>query len=581
MKEITLDELVAEIKAKENASAEPPEFTEMLAQTAEELYNVALQTGKVKILTDYDSDGIWSAYILEKTLKAVNPDIDLEVICNDRRNHYGVPKGLEADKDASYIIMDMGSNELPYIHETFGKNTIVIDHHLIEDESNKETIRQNPRLLNGYCLDTSPEYCTAGLAKRIFDMFAEYAAEIQSLQKNAPEKWEKLNNSISIAGAIGTIGDVVNLNDVYSYNRTIVKEGVERINEADENSIDYLLGYFLVQCGVDTQALLADDIAFKIVPVCNVSRMDSIVGEANAQKIFEALTGDENDPYPYFLVQKMVALNEERKELVKQLQDERYHDFLEEERLKDSRICVYTLDENNPAATSSMCGLIAGKIAESTDKACIVFVKQEDGTYAGSGRNGKDNATGIKEFMDSIVKTSGSDFNIAYGGHIQAIGISNLDNIQAFLDAVESHQHEIKPNTEEKIMLKISVPELNAPETLDKVKALEPTGSGLKIPEATISGKVVLTRSIGKNPNWKRLVIEDKETKQQVTVTCWNREWELYQKDKDGNITIPVNIGLNRYQGIHVECTAVFDRDFENHSQVLTHSKANSQTIGR
>ena len=62
MKETTLDELIAELKAKEAVSAEPSEFTEMLAQTAEELYNVALQTGKVKILTDYDSDGIWSAY---------------------------------------------------------------------------------------------------------------------------------------------------------------------------------------------------------------------------------------------------------------------------------------------------------------------------------------------------------------------------------------------------------------------------------------------------------------------------------------------------------------------------------------
>lgn len=574
MKEITLDELIAELKVKEAVSAEPSEFTEMLAQTAEELYNVALQTGKVKILTDYDSDGIWSAYILEKTLRAVNPDMDLDVICNDRRNHYGVPKGLAADKDASYIIMDMGSNELPYIHETFGKDTIVIDHHLIEDEADKEMIRQNPKLLNAYSLDTSPEYCTAGLAKRLFDMFAEYAAEIQSLQKNAPEKWVKLNNSVSIAGAIGTIGDVVNLNDVHSYNRTIVKEGIEKINEADESNIDYMLGYFLTQCGVDTQALLAEDIAFRIVPVCNVSRMDSIVGAANAQKVFEALTGDESDPYPYFLAQKMVALNEDRKELVKQLQDERYNAYLDAERSKDSRICVYILDENNPAATSSMCGLIAGKIAEATDKACIVLVKQKDGTYSGSGRNGKDNAIGIKEFVDGVVKVSGSDFTIAYGGHVQAIGISKLDNVQAFLDAVESHQHEMKSNTEEKIMLKITIPELNDPETLDKVKTLEPTGAGLKIPEASISGKLVSSRSIGKNPNWKRLVIEDTETKEQVAVTCWNREWEFYQKNKDGNITIPVNIGLNQYQGIHVECTASFDRDFANISKELTHGKA-------
>lgn len=168
-----LDTILEEVRDIESKIAEPPDITDKIYSFAVKLMSEVVNDAnkKVKIITDYDADGICNAYILDKTLHKVKPDIDLEVICNDRRNPYGVPKDLKAEPETLYIIGDMGSNELDYIRKTFGEKTFILDHHLIQSEQDKEHFANDVRLLNPQsyvCEDgLSPCYCATGLALRV------------------------------------------------------------------------------------------------------------------------------------------------------------------------------------------------------------------------------------------------------------------------------------------------------------------------------------------------------------------------------------------------------------------------------
>ena len=134
MAKLTLDEMLDDVKAKEAITEEAQETTEMIHNATEKLIDAAV-SGKVTILSDYDADGICSAYILEHTVKAIAPECDVDVQLNDRRGSYGLSPDLQGEDDRHYIISDMGSNQLPFAREQLGDDVIIIDHHLIEDDA--------------------------------------------------------------------------------------------------------------------------------------------------------------------------------------------------------------------------------------------------------------------------------------------------------------------------------------------------------------------------------------------------------------------------------------------------------------
>lgn len=124
--------------------------------------------------------------------------------------------------------------------------------------------------------------------------------------------------------------------------------------------------------------------------------------------------------------------------------------FVQEQRYgndKDNNIAVYQLPDNVPHAFA---GLVAGKLAEATDKA-ILCVTYEDKTqsYSGSGRNTANNETSLKAFVDSIVAKEAEAFGdqqlqITYDGHSDAIGISALNDITRLEQLVDKFQDDMK-----------------------------------------------------------------------------------------------------------------------------------------
>lgn len=278
---------------------------------------------------------------MQKTLKSIRPDKDVEVICNDRRNSYGVPKDVQKEDDTKYIILDMGSNEMDYIKSVLGDDTFVIDRHLIEEAHIRDKFTLSPNLIDPHSLHNGDDkdnarYCTTGIAYRIYQTCRDNIREFQFD--------EKQDNTAAITACIGTVGDAVNLMDMNSYNRAIVKDGMNRIDNATEDNLDYQVGYMLRKNGISDVNTNTTKLAFNIVSYINAaSRMSDYMDRNGAQRSFNALTGDEREPDTYFEPDGFIEVNSEKKKLCSKL-------------------------------LHSLTGIMSGRIAEATDKAAIFFV---------------------------------------------------------------------------------------------------------------------------------------------------------------------------------------------------------------
>lgn len=573
MRAVTLDDLIAEVHTKEAATQEPTEVTAKIGEVSKLIEGAAMSTDRLKILTDYDADGICSAYIMEKTIKSVNPDADIEVICNDRRNPYGVPKDISAEENTRYIVLDMGSNELDYIRNTFGVDTIILDHHIIEDDEARKAFINDNTLLNPHSMadkdGDSAKYCATGLAYRVYQTVSETNKEFQHDVKQ--------DNTVAIMACIGTVTDMVDVLDTKSNNREIIKNGLKLIDNADETNTNFVIGHMLAQCGIGKEDVTAHQIAFNVGAFINsASRMSEITQENGAMKMYNAISGNEHSARTYFEISSLVRLNSERKNYVQNMQDENYHGFIEQHRFNDDKnIAVFLLDDNTPSA---FCGLMAGKLTESTGKAVICLTyNEESGLWSGSGRN-SENMTSLKRFIDNVVNTPDMEnVNIKYGGHNDAIGISGLDNLVKFATALDNHSELLQKKDNERIVLKIDASEIGSQETLQKLQALEPTGTGFKLPPVIIEGKELRKNQgfLKGHKDWKKISIKDLP----VQVNDWSYSPDIYPQDKKGNIKLLADISIGTYGGQHTELTAKWDKDFFQHRQSELTKGKSSKTI--
>ena len=550
MKEVTLEELLAQAERLNETSSskeiESPVIREKIADMAENIDYIARHSGSVAILTDYDADGICSAYIMQKTLQSMNPDLQTEVVCNDRRASYGVPKFVSPEKDTQYIVLDMGSNELGYIMENFGKDTVVIDHHLTS-ESARMDFEMNTNLLNPHFLheddSLNADYCATGLAYRVFS----------ELSEKYPERFnEETRNTLEIMACIGTVSDVVNLADEHSQNRFIVRQGLDRIHENSE--IDQTLRYVLKQCKVLNESTTAKDIGYSVGSFLNsASRMSSEIHENGAMRMYNALTGTNKTE-----IDNLMEINQQKKDLVKQMQDDRYWTFVQQERFSENRVAVY-VTENTPSAFS---GLLAGKLTDATDKAIICLAWHDDlQCYTGSGRNIAGQSS-LKEFLDRVTETAGLD--VVYGGHHDAVGISRLgeNDLDKFVDTVKALAPEIsREESYEMTVLNISSEELNSRETIEKIQALEPVGEGFRIPPVTVEGQVTNARTLAGNENWESFQVNG------TKVIDWSFSEKKYPLDNEGNVKFLAEVGISNFRGEHIELSADWNYGFYQERQ--------------
>lgn len=521
MNEVTLDELLEQQEELEKNIKESAILQKKWSKIAKEIYNVA-QRGNIKIITDYDADGICSAYIMRQVLFTANPQAKVDVICNDRRNPYGVPRDLQKEEGCDYIVLDMGSNELEYILDTFGQNTIIIDHHIIEDEEARIAFARDNTLLNPHSLQGTKEvadYCATGLAYRLLRVQEIY-------YKIETEKVVK--NTCLIMAAIGTIADCVNVMDTNSFNRLIIRDGMDAINDADFNNIDHTIGYFIAACLEDKGRfqskcdISSKNIAFDIAPVLNAGgRMSEVKNMNGAQYVFDTLIR-KHDVDTQYRINECIEMNKLRKSMLRDiLSSDSYKSAVEFEKDRESNICLYRLPDDTP---SSIAGLIAGQFSSKTGKASIVVSYHTDkGYFVGSCRNSDEIETGIKDFIDSIA----ADIpEFEYGGHANAMGVSKLSSASYDILARKLEEMGSEMKLKEDVPRLVLKPEELAdpndpkkpnPETIEKLKKLEPFGTGWKLPRAEFRGKMSRQKYL--------------KTTREIKMNCDNAEVKLKEWD--------------------------------------------------
>lgn len=579
---VTLQEYCDEFKHGQKDGVEPKALTEQIEAIAKELY-AAAERGSVRILTDYDADGITSAYIMRMALLGINPDLDIQVFCNDRRGSYGVPKFVEDDGKSDVIIMDTGCAEMPYIHEKYGDRAIVIDHHLFQDSESRQEFRSNPKLLNPKTVPVRegvfPDYCTAGLAFRCYE-------ELDKLAQKEGNKTlsEEINfNTASVMCAIGSVADVTDVNDPNSRNRQNILQGMKKIDEADDGqsrfdgapskqNIQLSIGALLIACGFSRYDCTAHDLGFNSAFINAGGRMSPLIDRNGAQVLFDILTMPTDTPRQFKKVcdalEDFGKLNEQRKEMTAAATSSPYYNALVEShsvsgKERESAVVLYFGDEKKGKDFTgtlpfhTICGLIAGKLQEATGKASIALTYVADGDYyTGSGRNPAGNLSMVTmlERVNERLAENGCE-QMSFGGHANACGISrlpaaSLDDFCSLIDDYGSMviNHENTKSTEPVKVLTLQPSELGkgkrAAETMALLQSLEPIGEGNKLPLVLVEGVYSNPddqRAILKdNPNWRVLKIkcETPERAKQITVTDFGFSSANYMPDENGNVQI-------------------------------------------
>ena len=454
-----------------------------------ELANKAINAGdKIRIIGDYDIDGICSIYILYKGLTKCGANVDYEV--PDRIiDGYGINESLidKAYKDGIKVIItcDNGIAAIPQIEyaKKLGMTVIVTDHHdvqYVEENGEKKYIIPNAdAVINPKqedCKYPFDKLCGAVVAyKFVFALFEQREIDII----NAEE-------FIQFA-AIATIGDIVDLQDE---NRILVKEGLKRIKNTENQGLLALIR--LNELSADR--ISAYHIGFIIGPCLNASgRLDSA---KRAISLF--LTEDREVAEKY--AGELKALNDERKNLTLKATEDAIR-MINETSLSNDKVLVVYL----PDCHESIAGIVAGRIKEQFYKPAIVLTKGSEG-LKGSARSieGYNIFEKLLEVKELLTK---------FGGHPMAAGLSlkeeNLESLRRELN----NRLDLKDETfVKKIWIDAAMPvDYVSFKLVKDLECLAPLGKANEKP--VFADKELTIRqvqSIGKNNNFTKLYLENK-----------------------------------------------------------------------
>lgn len=428
---------------------------------------------RIRIIGDYDVDGVNAAYILLAGLNYLGADADA-AIPDRMKDGYGINESLIAfaKKDGidTIVTCDNGIAALEAIDyaKEQGMTVVVTDHHDIpyrmeEDEkiylSSSADAVINPKQES--CTYPYKELCGAAVAWKF----------LQVLYENMQIPVEEADVFLENVG-FATVGDVM---DLTGENRILVKLGLRALQHTKNPGMHALI----LQNNLDGRELSAYHIGFILGPCMNASgRLDT------AQRSLSLLM-EQDDKKAAALAAELIALNISRKEMTLQ-ETEHARKMIEENTLTQNRVLVVYL----PDCHESLAGIIAGRIREEYHRPTFVLTRSEDGVK-GSGRS-------IEEYSmyDELTKVSG--LLTKYGGHPMAAGFSMEEaSIEAFTRRLNEEAVLTEDDMTEKVRIDIAMPISYA--TTDfagQLRLLEPCGKGNAKP-------VFADRGIGIERAWK------------------------------------------------------------------------------
>ena len=298
----------------------------------------------IRVVGDYDIDGINSIYILYSGLKRLDADVDY-VVPHRVTDGYGINERLidEAYEEGRQVIITCDNgiaayNQIEYA-KSLGMTVVVTDHHGVPFEEVQEGKREILPPADAV-VDPARSDCTYPWKKICGAVVAMKL--IQALFELYKRPEDEIYDFLEFA-AVATVGDVV---DLQGENRTIVRLGLDKLKRTDNLGLNALIDLNKL----DRAHINSYHIGFVIGPCLNASgRLESAV---LAIKMLLATQKGEAE----HLAGELSALNEERKELTRQGVDKAF-DMIENSRLKDDNVLVVYL----PECHESIVGIIAGK----------------------------------------------------------------------------------------------------------------------------------------------------------------------------------------------------------------------------
>ena len=439
----------------------------------------------IRIIGDYDIDGVMSTYILNKALLRCGADVS--VVIPDRiADGYGlnmhlIEKAHEEGVD-TIITCDNGIAAIDEIKRAkeLGMSVLVTDHHAIPYENvDGECVYKKSEadaVVNPHQIDCPYPYkeiCGATVAWKVVLVLYE--------KNNIPvaEAYDFLENV-----AFATVGDIMPLSDE---NRIIVKEGLKRIHRTSNIGMNALIN----QCGLEKGNIDSYHFGFVLGPCINASgRLDLAI---RALKLL--MTEDVAEANR--IAGELVILNDERKQMTLDGVEKAVYIYDSQGYENDSVIVIYLEDTHE-----SVAGIIAGRIKELYHKPTFILTDGER-TLKGSGRS-------IEAFSmyDEMVKCA--DLFEHFGGHPMAAGLSIArDNLDEFRRRINANANLTQDDFVEKV--KIDVPMPMYYPTLELAREFEllaPYGNGN--PRPLFMDKCVkIARMwiVGKNQNVLKLSI--------------------------------------------------------------------------
>lgn len=445
------------------------------------------QKKRIRIIGDYDIDGVTATCILLKGLRRLGADVDTYI--PDRvKDGYGmheqlIDKALE-DRIDTILTCDNGiaaAEEIAYARKE-GITVIITDHHDVpfRDTENGRMwiIPEADAVINpkqSDCPYPNKNICGAVVAWKL--IWALY--EASGIEKN--EIWDFLEFA-----AIATVGDVM---DLQGENRIIVKEGLKKLSNTSYEGLKALIRVNNLE-GAD---ITAYHVGFVLGPCINASgRLDT------AARALELLCADNLD-MAMKLADDLYDLNQSRKAMTEQGKEQAIQ-TIENSQMNEDRVLVVYL----PECHESLAGIIAGRIREAYNKPVFVLTKSSEGVK-GSGRSIE-----AYSMYEELVKCR--DLLTQFGGHPMAAGLSMEEkNVEAFRRRLNENCTLTEQELIPKIMIDVPMPISYLTKQLtEQLKILEPFGKGNTKPLfAQKHLRAMGIRILGRNRNVAKMLLMD------------------------------------------------------------------------
>lgn len=457
-------------------------------EKAAEILEKKIQEGcRIRIIGDYDIDGVTSTTILLKGLKRLGAKVDT-CIPDRIKDGYGInehliSKALEDGID-TIVTCDNGIaayNEITEAKES-GMTVVITDHHDVpfrDTENGRKWIIPpadavvNPKQQN--CPYPNKNLCGAVVAWKL----------IWIMYENVGIPAEEILTFTELA-AVATVGDVM---DLQGENRIIVKEGLRQLSHTETPGLKALIQVN----NLEHAEISSYHVGFVLGPCINASgRLDT------ASRALKLLC--EQDPVEAArLAGDLIALNESRKAMTEQGKEEAI-EKVENSDLKNDRVLVIYL----PDCHESLAGIIAGRIRELYNKPVFVLTKGEK-SAKGSGRSIE-----AYSMYEELVKCR--DFMEQFGGHPMAAGLSiKEENIERFRKRLNENCTLTEEDLRPKIVIDVPMPvSYISRELVEQLSLLEPFGKGNVKPLFAQKNLSVLNlRIFGKNHNVAKMKLTD------------------------------------------------------------------------